>query len=417
MAGIFVSIAAYRDPELVPTITDCLAKARHPDQLQFGVCWQHGPEEPRPELGDDDRFQFIDVDWRESRGACWARAEIMRLWDGQDYYFQIDSHMRFAHDWDVTLLRQAELSGSEKPVMTSYCPAFVPGNGPLSGGPMRIDFVRFHADAIPAFIPGHIEDWQDYNRPLRARFLSAGFCFAPGVFVEEVPYDPEVYFLGEEISLAVRAFTNGYDLYHPTEPIVWHEYGRGARIKHWDDHTLANGLAPEWWELDAQSRAKVSSFLTTPFVGRYGCGTDRTFQEYEAYAGLSFADGRAQDYTRAHLEPPNPPMPPDWATHVQIWNTRISIDRRRLPTPTTSDIDFWYVGFHDATGSEIYRRDAPTEELEEIERDADGLLELVRHFESTREPVTWTVWPHSRSIGWLDKVSGALCSDGAGLLP
>ena len=42
--SFFVSIAAYRDPDLLPTIADCLAKARHPDRLRFGICWQYGPE-------------------------------------------------------------------------------------------------------------------------------------------------------------------------------------------------------------------------------------------------------------------------------------------------------------------------------------------------------------------------------------
>jgi Glycosyltransferase (GlcNAc) len=51
--AIFVSIAAYRDPELVPTVRDCLATAAHPDQLRFGICWQHGSEDPPlPFVGD-----------------------------------------------------------------------------------------------------------------------------------------------------------------------------------------------------------------------------------------------------------------------------------------------------------------------------------------------------------------------------
>ena len=44
-----------------------------------------------------------------------------------------------------------------------------------------------------------------------------------------VPYDPTLYFLGEEITLAVRAYTHGYDLFHPSETIVWHEYTRNGR--------------------------------------------------------------------------------------------------------------------------------------------------------------------------------------------
>ncbi len=64
------------------------------------------------------------------------------------------------------------------------------------------------------------------QRPLRARFVSAHFLFTLGAFVNDVPYDPELYFHGEEIMLAIRAFTHGYDLFHPPEHILWHEYTR-----------------------------------------------------------------------------------------------------------------------------------------------------------------------------------------------
>ena len=37
---IFVAIAAYADPELPRTLDDCLAMARRPDALRFGICWQ-----------------------------------------------------------------------------------------------------------------------------------------------------------------------------------------------------------------------------------------------------------------------------------------------------------------------------------------------------------------------------------------
>jgi hypothetical protein len=42
-------VASYRDPDLVSTLSDCLAKANHPDSLHFVVCWQHGPEEQLPD--------------------------------------------------------------------------------------------------------------------------------------------------------------------------------------------------------------------------------------------------------------------------------------------------------------------------------------------------------------------------------
>lgn len=38
--GIFVSIASYRDPELIPTIKDMLEMAACPERLHITVCWQ-----------------------------------------------------------------------------------------------------------------------------------------------------------------------------------------------------------------------------------------------------------------------------------------------------------------------------------------------------------------------------------------
>ena len=64
--------------------------------------------------------------------------------------------------------------------------------------------------------------------------------------MSEVPYDPELYFHGEEITLAIRAFTHGYTLFHPPEHVLWHEYTRYYRQKHWDDHVRACGIEFEW---------------------------------------------------------------------------------------------------------------------------------------------------------------------------
>src|SRR5690242_20308432 len=113
---IFVSIAAYRDPELVPTIKDCLGKARYPNDLRFGICWQHTDDETLPSAVQGPRFRILDVPWHASRGACWARAEVMKLWDGEDCFLQLDSHHRFVQDWDARLLRMSEQSGVNKPL-------------------------------------------------------------------------------------------------------------------------------------------------------------------------------------------------------------------------------------------------------------------------------------------------------------
>ena len=407
--SIFISIASYRDPQLIPTIMDCLAKARRPDDLRFGVCWQHGPDEPELPFADDSRFRILDVDWRESRGACWARAEIMRLWQGEDFFLQLDSHHRFAADWDVKLLHHLECTGSPKPILTAYTTPYTPGEPePFESEPLQMNFDRFTEEAIVLFRPGAIPNWQDLNRPVRARFLSAHFFFTTSEFIKEVPYDPELYFIGEEITLTIRAFTHGYDLFHPPEVLVYHEYTREGRTKHWDDHVKAQGVELEWHQRDASSKEKVKRFLAEPFVGEFGCGTARTFDEYETYAGLSFRHRQVQDYTRRGEEPPNPPAPAGWAEQIRAYLVPIELDRAALEPEACADPMFWYVGFHDADGLELYRRDADAKELRELLAGKPSRIVIEREFSSNREPVSWTVWPVSRSGVWLQKREGRI---------
>jgi Glycosyltransferase (GlcNAc) len=404
---IFISIAAYRDPELLPTIADCLAKAREPDRLRFGICWQHGPGDAGSERLASPQFAVQYVDWQLSKGACWARAEVMKLYNGEDWYLQLDSHHRFAADWDAKLIEQAALTDSAKPVLSTYAAAYTPGaESDAAEQVTTLALDRFTPDGLVLLKPAVITHTRAV--PPRARFVSAHFLFAPGTFVRDVPYDPELYFLGEEITLAIRAFTHGYDLFHPARHILWHEYTRANRAKHWDDHTHEGGIRLAWHERDAVSRAKVRRFLTEPWPGRDGIGGARSAADYEAYAGISFRHCRIQDYTRLDREPPNPVPDPYWAERLQDHKIEIRVERDRLPPAALDDPSFWYVGVHDSTDQEIYRHDAQPAELAGLLASSDDSITMVRQFCSERTPASWTVWPHSASRGWLEPVTGPI---------
>src|SRR6187402_2663732 len=124
---IYVQIAAYRDPELRPTIEDCLAKAKYPQDLTFGICWQKAPEDRcLDDFRANKRFRIDEMPWEQSKGLCWARARLQRMYEGEDYTLQIDSHHRFAENWDETLLHYLELTGSPKPILTAYAGMYDP---------------------------------------------------------------------------------------------------------------------------------------------------------------------------------------------------------------------------------------------------------------------------------------------------
>jgi hypothetical protein len=403
---VFVSIAAYRDPQLNPTIEDCLNKAHDPTHLRFGVCWQHATDDIPPPYWDDERFRILDIDWRHSRGACWARAEVMKLWRGEQWFLQVDSHCRFAIGWDQKLVRMMRHAPSAKPILSTYATPFTPGpNEVLDGAPLQMAFQGFTSEGIPHMRPLAIPGWRSLNRPLRARFLSAGFLFACGTFVSEVPYDPELYFLGEEAAMTLRAFTNGYDVFHPCETIVWHDYVRKDGVKHWDDHMEANHTGTAWSERDLQSKNKIKRLLSGQPVAEFGLGSVRTIEEFEAYAGLSFRLRKAHDYTSRSEEPPNPKVNSDWAGEVYSWLVRITLRASQFPVDGWDDFSFWYIGVHDENHNEIYRRDLSSTELQPLSLQQPEIV-LVCEIQSGGIPAAWTVWPVSHSRGWLTKIEG-----------
>lgn len=406
---IFVSIASYRDPQLVPTVRDCLQKARHPERLRFGICWQHASDEELPDWFSGEQFSVLDVDCRDSGGANWARAKVMELFDGEEWYLQLDSHHRFAPDWDVLLLDEAARTNSDRPLLTSYGPPFSPSEPERAEQvPMSMQFREFTPDGMLMFRPTRIAGWQTRKRPHRARFVSAHLLFAPGRFVRDVPCDPELYFTGDEGTLGVRAFTHGYDLFEPSQVIVWHEYTRAYRRKHWEDHRGDSG--PAWHHRDAVSRTRIRQLYDDQGGGHFGLGTERTLEEYEAYAGVSFRYRKVQDYTRQNFEPPNPTADPDWPLQVCDHRIEIAVDVGQLSPKALEDKGFWFVAVHDADGRDVHQWQIPHEELAQLQRKLlDGQpLTLTEKFESQADPATWTLTPHGESCGWLPSVTGTI---------
>ena len=304
MSKIFIQIAAYRDPQLVPTIKDCIANADQPENLHFCVAWQHGPGDTLGELSTDPRITVIDIPYQSSKGACWARNQIQQRYAGEEYTMQLDSHHRFAPNWDkscIGMINQLKAMGHAKPLLTGYMPSFDPDNDVASrvNVPWKMNFDRFIPEGAVFFLPAAIDEYNTLNAPVPARFYSGHFCFTIGSFCNDVQHDPNYYFHGEEISIAARAYTHGYDLFHPNVLIAWHEYTRKGRAKHWDDHTAsARDLIDDkkdWGQRNTDCHKRNRCLFSMDGEkyesidwGKYGFGSIRTLRDYEKYTGLNF---------------------------------------------------------------------------------------------------------------------------------
>ena len=416
MSKIFIQIASYRDPQLVPTLKDMIANAKKPKNLVFSIARQFSETDGFDNLDEfrkDKRFKILDIPYEEAKGVCWARNLTQQLYDGEEYTLQIDSHMRFEKNWDETLIKMIkglQKDGYKKPLLTGYVPSFDPENDPAGRAQdaWRMAFDRFIPEGAVFFLPETIPGWRELKKPVTARFYSAHFCFTLGQFSTEVQHNPEYYFHGEEISIAARAYTWGYDLFHPHVPVVYHEYTRKGRTKQWDDDK-------GWGERNRISHLTNRKLFGTDgekqegHDGPYGFGPERTLREYEKYAGILFEKRAIQQYTLDKNYAPNPydyATEEDWKNDFAVvFKHCIDIGYAQVPE---KDYDFWVVAFHNKEDKTLFRKDADKAEISRMMNDPDKYCKVWREFQTSETPTYWVVWPHSESKGWCDRITGQL---------
>ncbi|NDJ56607.1 glycosyltransferase [Enterobacteriaceae bacterium 4M9] len=316
-AKIFVSVASYRDTELLPTLENMFSEAEHPQHLHISICWQDDLNiQPFINKGmtlvetfshaDFVGYSFewqgaaidvIAVNYFNSKGACWARSLAESRYSQESYFMQIDSHSRFITHWDSVMINTLESLRlqSERPVLSCYPPGYTFNKAEQEerqSYTSRVVFAGFNNDKIPKFKP-HIFT---ASAPLRTCFLAGGYIFADGHFAKNVPNDPEIFFMGEEISMAVRAFTHGYDIWSPHITLLWHYYTRKDHPKIWGDHSneaKQKGLVRQaWWEIDKTSKERIKNVIglseDDEVPAQFNLGNKRTIDEYQYRSGIDF---------------------------------------------------------------------------------------------------------------------------------
>jgi hypothetical protein len=406
-ATILIHLPAYREPELIPTIKSALENAAYPERIHFGICRQFHPNDTFDnvdEYRNDNRFKIKDVLYTEAQGLPWARAIINEeLLTDEDYICQLDSHHRFAKNWDTTLIKMHK--GLEKkgykPILAAYLPYYDPYNDPSGRTmePWQQQFVCFYPHGTIFIRPGLLTGWQEMKEPPMSRFLSGHFCFARNEWAKEIKHDPDIYFSGEEINLTVRSYTHGYDMFHPHELVIWHATMREERsgMLKWDDDAK-RGV--DWWNKQHTARAKIRQLFQTEDNGfdltGYDLGKVRTIQEYEEYAGLDFKNKSVQKYTLDNQYPINP--------KDSIWSKSfyhlVNINRSELPADDYNSI---LIAFDDENGIAINTKSIQGDQLELF------LHGTSIHYEETftyfdKEPKRMVAWGYSNVRGWAERI-------------
>jgi len=376
--SIFLSLASFREHMLTETMIGAFKHAKNPDQLYIGAIVQNcfgrvslnegdelnpfiidtsnlpcrtgaqvigkdknGRDQTKvsdapPDVNgieefcnDPDYKKYCDagqirvlyVHETESLGPAMARYYASKLWGGETYFMQTDSHLQFAEHWDEKYINEIKSTNNyPKSVLSSYPPGFNDNGGPRktrisdervneSSG-ARLCTCEFSKNAIEEHIV-RVNTGRGYSgfqsKPMQIPFIAAGFFFTHSQFLVDVPFDPYMpwCFMGEEIALSMRAWTSGFNIYAPLKNYIAHHYrpGRLGLPKFWGSvnrlykFKIGNNL------LQSHVVQRVKNMVGYPSAAKevleqqgygivlkdqehYGLGTERSLDKYMEYSGI-----------------------------------------------------------------------------------------------------------------------------------
>lgn len=389
--SIFVQLTSYRNFDVVPTVRDCIEKAKDREGLHFGIVLQQ--EEPIPSELNHERIKVERVLPKDSPGHGWARKTAQSMYGGQDFTMQVDTGCRFAEGWDEELINALSIVGSERPIITNPANKFNPANNELENRDVSYKLQAFQfAFEFPSFWPVAMKG---ALAPQKARSVSEHFLFTQGRHCTECAYDPVFYYSEIESAITLRSFTSGYDIFHHHKPFVFRNHA--SRPMNWTDDS-------EWWIKDKASKDQLAKLVRGELT-EYGLGSARSLRDFELYSGIDFIGRALQRDTMQGTEPPCTfKDDATWeAGYMQDHAIVVSWDPSKVDN--SEDYDYWLFAVEDANGATINRQDL------RWERDRPALEKRVSSkkifFKSAKvvKPAKIAIQPFSKSKGALSKVT------------
>ena len=293
MSSIFVQIASYHDYELPRTIRSAINKSSGNNTINFGIshCYFEKNDIVIPEL---DNVKVYVSKGPENIGLGNSRLIAHNFYNGEDYYFQVDSHSRFDQNWDSDLIawvKKYQLMGFKKPLITNYPKKYFYENFNINK--LNVGYVsnilfsdkanNFKNNCIALQTAFPNEDGNIFSRS-----ISGGSIFTVGDFIKP---NPNIAFYGEEIFIAARAYTNGFDLLVPEKSFMYHLYfNHDDKISNLRRHVWED-FKDEFEEMDRISKKEITNMLKGNKIKEGYLGKERTLDEFEAFAGLDFRNG------------------------------------------------------------------------------------------------------------------------------
>jgi hypothetical protein len=301
---IFVSIASYRDFYCTRTLESLFKNATNPNNVFVGLCIQNKDDDEDCSITNVSLKQYannvrtIRLKSYEAKGPTWARYLCTTLMNKEDYFLQIDSHTLFEKGWDekcIQMVEEIKANTTSKDVVLSHYPPNYDDYNNRSKDLNVVDTICqsfFNDRGVVSFLGASPINMKT-EKYVQTPHIAAGMFFCEGKCIQDVPYDPNLpnLFVGEEILHSARVWTAGYDIYSPTQVVVYHLYTRSDQPHIWDDKKGYN-------DSDAVNKVKFLLKLQDDpqnpnvpehlkeNIDKYGLGNKRTLEEFYSFAGI-----------------------------------------------------------------------------------------------------------------------------------
>lgn len=238
---LFISIASYKDTQLIPTIQNALDQAKDPTRIYFAIIEQDDVsklEEIKKLIkqhGAGLYYEYYLPD--KSYGVVWARAMAHKyLKDSMhDYYLQIDSHTRFILHYDSFLINEykhakeywgdfvwvASLPDYEYDPITKISKLQNDRPHTVLDGLLDI--------SSPSKIKTSVKQWSYHPYGELANHTCGQFIFGDSRYIIDHPHDPNLYWDGEESTYGARLYCSGIKTVSMPKIYAYHLYDDGSR--------------------------------------------------------------------------------------------------------------------------------------------------------------------------------------------
>jgi [Skp1-protein]-hydroxyproline N-acetylglucosaminyltransferase len=275
---IFVSIASYRDPQLIHTVKSLLDNCHNVSMVNIVICEQNHIDD-KFDLPNNPNIKIIKMNSEDARGPCWARYKIQQEWNSEQYYLQIDSHTRFVKDWDIKLKNQLSLL-PDLSCLSNYVSTFDINTGNVLKSPLRGKMYVSSIDPVDQFTRFNAKYVKEnsLSEPMISKGWSGCFSFSSSQIIMDAPYDPNTPFLffGEEMDIFARLWTRGWTMYVPSIPICFTLFDRSYRKTFWEH--------PDCKDVSYLSRERIyARFKKVKLNNVYSLGSKKTMDQFMEY--------------------------------------------------------------------------------------------------------------------------------------